>query len=84
MAVSTPKEAVNWLQQKVWSKYIPKTEVDEYKSNYHVIATQLAEGKLFIRVIADNDPGNGFQAVEPSLEDVYFNAISTKMDLVTL
>ncbi|MFM7358482.1 MAG: ABC transporter ATP-binding protein [Sediminibacterium sp.] len=84
MAVSTPKEAVNWLTGKVWSKSIPKTEIDDYRSKYHVIATQLAEGRLFIRVIADADPGNGFSLSEPTLEDVYFNAISAKMDLVTL
>jgi hypothetical protein len=84
MAVSTPQEAVQWLSGKVWSKSIPKTEIDEYRSKYHVIATQLAEGRLFIRVIADADPGNGFGLSEPTLEDVYFNAISTKMDLVTL
>ena len=84
MAVSTPQEAVNWLSNKVWSKSIPKVEIEEYRNNYHVIATQLAEGRLFIRVIADSDPGNGFSSAEPTLEDVYFNAISTKMDLVTL
>jgi len=84
MAVSTPQEAVQWLSGKVWSKSIPKTEIDEYRSKYHVIATQLAEGRLFIRVIADADPGNGFSLSEPTLEDVYFNAISTKMDLITL
>ena len=84
MAVSTPQEAVNWLSNKVWSKSIPKVEIEEYRNNYHVIATQLAEGRLFIRVIADSDPGNGFSPAAPTLEDVYFNAISTKMDLVTL
>lgn len=85
MAVSTPKEAVGWLTNKVWTKSILKHEIDEYRSKYHVIATQLAEGKLFIRIIAESDPGNGFiPAGEATLEDVYFNAISTKMDLVTL
>ena len=69
---------------KVWTKAIPKEEIDQYRDRYHVIATQLAEGKLFIRVVADSDPGDGFKAGEPSLEDVYFNAISAKMDLVTL
>jgi ABC-2 type transport system ATP-binding protein len=84
MHVSTPHEAVGWLNGKVWTKAIPKEEIEEYRHRYHVIATQLVEGMLFIRVVADHDPGDGFKAGDPTLEDVYFNAISTKMDLVTL
>jgi ABC-type multidrug transport system ATPase subunit len=84
MHVSTPHEAVGWLDGKVWTKAIAKDEIDQYRDRYHVIATQLAEGKLFIRIVADSDPGGGFRPGEPSLEDVYFHSISSKMDLVTL
>jgi ABC-type multidrug transport system ATPase subunit len=84
MHVSTPHEAVGWLDGKVWTKAISKDEIDPYRDRYHVIATQLAEGKLFIRIVADSDPGEGFRPGEPSLEDVYFHSISSKMDLVTL
>jgi len=82
--VGTPHDAVNMLEGKIWAKFIPKNEVDTYRDNYRVIATNLNEGRLFIRVAADSNPGNSFEPVEPSLEDVYFNAISEKMDLVTL
>ena len=84
MHVSTPHEAVGWLDGKVWTKAISKDEIDPYRDRYHVIATQLAEGKLFIRIVAASDPGEGFRPGEPSLEDVYFHSISSKMDLVTL
>ena len=82
--VGTPHEAVRMLDGKIWAKFIAKDEVDNYRENYHVIATNLNEGRLFIRVVADADPGDGFEAMEPTLEDVYFHAISSKMDLVTL
>lgn len=82
--VGTPHDAVKMLQGKIWAKSIAKSDMDEYRQNYRVIATNLSEGKLFIRIAADENPGNGFDLMEPSLEDVYFNAISTKMDLVTL
>ncbi|MBK7936889.1 MAG: ABC transporter ATP-binding protein [Lewinellaceae bacterium] len=82
--VGTPHDAVNMLNGKIWAKSIPKNEVEEYRANYRVIATNLNEGRLFIRIVADSNPGNGFEAMDPSLEDVYFNAISEKMDLVTL
>ncbi len=82
--LGTPHDAVKMLAGKIWAKFIPKEEMDAYRDNYRVIATNLNEGRLFIRVVADSNPGNGFEAMEPSLEDVYFNAISEKMDLVTL
>ena len=54
------------------------------KGGDRVIATNLSEGMLFIRIAADENPGNGFNSVKPNLEDVYFRAISEKMDLITL
>ena len=84
MYVGTPHEAVSMLDGKIWAKSIPKSEVEEYRANYRVIATNLSEGMLFIRIAADENPGNGFNQVKPTLEDVYFRAISEKMDLVTL
>ena len=84
MYVGTPHDAVKTLDGKIWSKAIDKHEIEDYREKYKVIATQLSEGKLFIRVVSDDNPGEGFTATEPSLEDVYFNAISAKVDLVTL
>ncbi|AEE49464.1 ABC transporter ATP-binding protein [Haliscomenobacter hydrossis] len=84
MYVGTPHDAVKTLEGKIWSKAIDKTEIEAYREKYKVIATQLSEGKLFIRVVSDDNPGEGFTASEPTLEDVYFNAISAKVDLVTL
>ncbi len=82
--VGTPHDAIKMLEGKIWAKSIDKSEVDDYRNTYRVIATNLSEGKLVIRIAADENPGNGFEHMKPSLEDVYFNAISTKMDLVTL
>ena len=82
--VGSPHEAVKMLEGRIWAKSIAKDEVDQYRENYRVIATNLSEGRLFIRVANDTNPGEGFASMEPSLEDVYFRAISEKMDLVTL
>lgn len=82
--VGAPHDAVALMQGKIWTKAIEKQEIESYRNEYKVIATNLNEGKLFIRIVSDETPGAGFVATEPSLEDVYFNAISSKMDLVTL
>lgn len=82
--VGAPHDAVALMAGKIWTKSIDKAEIDRYREQYKVIATNLNEGKLFIRVVSEKDPNEGFSGAEPSLEDVYFNAISSKMDLVTL
>lgn len=82
--VGAPHDAVALMEGKIWTKAIDKTEIDRYREQYKVIATNLNEGKLFIRVVSEENPNEGFSGAEPSLEDVYFNAISSKMDLVTL
>jgi ABC-2 type transport system ATP-binding protein len=84
MYVGTPHDAIHMMDGKVWAKSIPKQEVGVYREQYRVIATNLSEGMLYIRVASDEHPGNGFVAAKPTLEDVYFRAISEKMDLVTL
>jgi hypothetical protein len=44
----------------------------------------MKSGQLSLRVYSEEEPGNGFAPVTPVLEDVYFHAISSKMDLVTI
>jgi ABC-2 type transport system ATP-binding protein len=80
----TPDEAVNELAGKVYSKSITKAEISSYSSRYKVISTQLKSGQLYIRIIADEAPGNGFTASEPNLEDVYFSNLSKKTSINTL
>lgn len=80
----TPDEAVNELAGKVYSKSITKAEISGYSSRYKVISTQFKSGQLYIRIIADEAPGNGFALSEPNLEDVYFSNLSKKTSINTL
>jgi len=79
-----PDSAVAGLEGKVYSKRIPRDSIDEYRSVYPIISTQLKAGSLHIRILADMDPGSGFQPAPPNLEDVYFSHIATKMDVLTI
>jgi hypothetical protein len=40
-----------------------------------VISTKLIEGRPSVRVYSPQDPMNGFRAVEPNLEDMFFYQI---------
>ncbi len=79
-----PDDAVDELNGNIYSKLIPKEEIDSYRNNYEVISVQMRSGQINLRIFSDTDPGNGFAPVTPVLEDVYFHEISGKMDLVTL
>ena len=43
---------------------------------YAVISTKLLAGRTVVHVFDDHAPGDGFEPVEPQLEDVYFSAMS--------
>ncbi|RYF93966.1 MAG: ABC transporter ATP-binding protein [Chitinophagaceae bacterium] len=80
----TPDEALNLVNGRIYSKMIEKADVQQYKSNYNLISTQLKSGSLNIRVNADTDPGNGFSPTPATLEDVYFSTIGSRADVITL
>jgi ABC-2 type transport system ATP-binding protein len=79
-----PDNAITTLEGRIYSKKIPQGEIDKYRADYPIISTQLKAGHLFIRIRADQDPGNGFAASPPNLEDVYFSHIAARMDVNTL
>jgi len=69
-----PDEVINMLNGKVYRKLIDKDAADQYK-NMEVISTRLQRGKLEITVVAENNPGDGFSQMDPSLDDVYFSNV---------
>jgi ABC-2 type transport system ATP-binding protein len=72
----SPGDAVKALEGRIWQKSIPKNEMKEYEQRYKVISNKLIAGKPLIHVLADQNPGDGFQPVSPDLEDVFFTRIT--------
>ena len=72
LANGSPETFITQLNNCVWSKTIEKEMLQEYREKYTVISSTLFTGKLNIHVYSPADPGNGFTAVQPGLEDVYF------------
>jgi ABC-type multidrug transport system ATPase subunit len=80
-----PEQAMKEMEGKVYSKMIRKDDIGQYQSKYQILSTQLKAGELYIRILSDSAPGDGFTvAKEPNLEDVYFSHIATRMDVNTL
>ncbi|MEP7100647.1 MAG: ABC transporter ATP-binding protein, partial [Burkholderiales bacterium] len=51
------------------------------REQHAVISTRLYTGKTQIHVIADVQPGPGFESIEATLEDAYFAAIGGQLDV---
>ena len=67
-----PTELVASIEGKIWTKIIPKADIDIYKKAFQVISTKLVSGETQIRVLSDNKPEAGFDKISPNLEDYYF------------
>lgn len=70
-----PTELVASIEAKIWTKIIPKKNIDVYKKAFHVISTKLVAGETQIRVFSNNKPENGFEMITPNLEDFYFTTL---------
>ena len=67
-----PRELVASIEGKIWTKIIPKSDIDIYKKSFDVISTKLVSGETQIRVISEQKPEAGFDMITPNLEDYYF------------
>ena len=73
-----PHDLIGALKGRIWKKTIERGELEAYKSKYTLISQRLFAGKTVIHIAADSDPGDGFEAVPGSLEDLYFMTIHNK------
>ena len=72
-----PAETLAALRGKIWSKIVKSDdELRALESQMQVISTHLVGGEHEVRVFANANPGDGFQAVDSELEDVYFLNLS--------
>lgn len=70
-----PRSAMKSLQGKVWRKSVEKSDFDRVVSQLSHLKTQLCEGKPQVYVFCESSPGEGFEQVSVTLEDVYFSVI---------
>jgi ABC-type multidrug transport system ATPase subunit len=71
----TPAGTTAALQGKIWVKSVEKSAVDAHKSGMKVISQHVADGRIMLHVYSEDKPGEGFEAADVSLEDVYFSTI---------
>ncbi|AKH93505.1 ABC transporter ATP-binding protein [Elizabethkingia anophelis] len=72
-----PNELIAELENKIWSKSIDKSELENYRNMYHIISQQLIERELYITTYSPEQPKD-FLSVNPLLEHVYFHTLTQK------
>lgn len=70
-----PNAAIAALAGQVWRKQVSKSELDSYETRFTVLSTRLVGGQPVIHVFSPQAPEDGFEQVEPGLEDVYFQRL---------
>lgn len=72
-----PTDTIEALRGKIWSKVVRSDdELRSLESQMQILSTHLLGGQHEIRVYSNSSPGEGFRAVDPELEDVYFLNLS--------
>jgi ABC-2 type transport system ATP-binding protein len=71
-----PLDLIEQANGRVWKKTINRDALDAHQAEYQIISTRLFAGRTIIHVMADAPP-QGFDAVAPGLEDVYFTTLAT-------
>jgi ABC-type multidrug transport system ATPase subunit len=71
-----PAELIRASRGRMWRKVIERTKIATYRDRCEVISTRLLAGRTIIHILADSDPGDGFEPLEGGLEDVYFATLA--------
>ena len=70
-----PADAIAALEGQVWRRRIGKAELADYQARHQVLSSRLVGGQPVIHVFSASDPGDGFERIDPGLEDVYFQRL---------
>ncbi|MCC2545817.1 ABC transporter ATP-binding protein [Hymenobacter sp. BT175] len=71
-----PLEAVAALKGRIWRKLTDKAALPVMDQEHRIISAKLLSGRTMVHVYSPDRPGNGFEPVNPDLEDVYFSALT--------
>ncbi|MFD3003432.1 ABC transporter ATP-binding protein [Pontibacter toksunensis] len=71
-----PLRAVEELHGRIWTRVVEKRTLLELEHEHKIISTKLLSGRTMVHIYSNERPGNGFEPVEPDLEDVYFSTMA--------
>lgn len=72
-----PSDVLEDVRGHIWRKKIRKSELAGVQAAMEVISVRLVAGDPTVHVYSETAPGDGFTAVEPTLEDVYLHRVGS-------
>lgn len=75
LAQGKPNDFVAELRGKIWRKQIRKEQLEQYKTNFNIIASHYIGGHLNIMAFSEAALPD-FEAANPTLEEVYFKTLN--------
>ena len=75
-----PTLILDEVRGRIWRRTVPRSQADAFRARHQVISARLAAGASVLHVYSEENPGDGFEAVEPDLEDVYFHRLAAAAD----
>jgi len=76
LQTGAPQDLTLALAGRVWRRSIASADLARYQQDHQVISNRLRGGQTRIHVLADQSPGEGFEAVSADLEDLYFATLA--------
>jgi ABC-type multidrug transport system ATPase subunit len=70
-----PRALVSGCEGKIWQKASGREERDPLPESLRVLSRTHLAGRVIIRAFSRTPPGDGFEPVSPTLEDVYFSTL---------
>ncbi|WP_409021299.1 ABC transporter ATP-binding protein [Dyadobacter sp. CY261] len=77
-----PQQAVAALKGRIWRKLIEKNTLPDLEQEHQVISAKLLSGRTVVHIYSQEMPGNGFEQVDPDLEDVYFTTMNGNYEIL--
>ena len=71
-----PQKAMEGLRGRIWRRIAEKSMLQQLAGERKIISTKLLGGRTMVHIYSTEDPGNGFEPVEPDLKDVYFSTMA--------
>lgn len=76
----TPDELVAGLRGRLWQARLSREHAERWREARSVISTRLAPGAMVLHATGATPPAASFHAVEPDLEDAFFDAMARARD----
>ncbi len=70
-----PTALIAELSGRIWMKSVEKAELAAVRESHTIISSRLLAGRTVVHVLADSNPGPGFEPTPGGLEDVYFSTL---------